>query len=188
MSQRLRKSQACHFSAVNALYFTLLTAQRFKNIRFAKWADIDFENALWIIKANEMKVASNGDNIVPLSEFAIKVLKRQRLLSAHSSFVFASENKAGVISESFVVKFLKTYALHHTLYGFRATFRTQCGECEDELLKMGVSVQIAELILHYSKGDEVVRAYDRAQAVRLRAKLMQWWGECLNRLCVFEVY
>lgn len=176
-----------HFSAVNALYLTLLTAQRSKNIRLCKWADIDFENALWTIKASEMKVSSNGDNIVPLNEFAFKVLQRQRLFSARSEFVFASESKQGVISESFAVKFLKTYALKHTLHGFRATFRTQCGECEDALLKQGLSVQIAELILHHSKGDEVARAYDRAQAVRLRAKLMQWWGQRLNSLCAFEL-
>lgn len=31
---------------INAIYFTLLTAQRSKNIRFAKWSDIDFENNL----------------------------------------------------------------------------------------------------------------------------------------------
>ena len=41
---------------INAIYFTLLTAQRSKNIRFAKWSDIDFKNNLWIIKADEMKV------------------------------------------------------------------------------------------------------------------------------------
>ncbi|HFS5121513.1 TPA: tyrosine-type recombinase/integrase [Campylobacter jejuni] len=65
---------------INAIYFTLLTAQRSKNIRFAKWSDIDFENNLWIIKADEMKVRTNGDNIIPLNKYALKILDIQRIL------------------------------------------------------------------------------------------------------------
>ncbi|ABS43228.1 site-specific recombinase, phage integrase family [Campylobacter jejuni subsp. doylei 269.97] len=169
---------------INAIYFTLLTAQRSKNIRFAKWSDIDFKNNLWVIKADEMKVSSNGDNIIPLNKYALKVLEIQRILNGNKEYIFTNNN--GIISESFGVKFFKTYNLEHTIHGFRSTFRSICTEKSDELIKLGIGKDIAEMILHHINGNEVTRAYDRAKAIDLRVKLMQWYGNYLNSLCGFD--
>ena len=179
------KEARTSLSVCNALYFTLLTAQRSKNIRFAKWQDIDFKAKIWTIKAKDMKVSLNGDNIVPLNEYALKVLEKQRLLSA-GEFVFMNNDK--FLSDNFGVKFFKKYDLKHTIHGFRSSFKTQCVENETLLLKRGISLNTSELILHHTKGDEVQKAYNRALALTQRIDLMAWWGEFLNSLCSFEIY
>lgn len=55
MYERIKNYPRTNTTIIHAIYFTLLTAQRSKNIRFAKWSDIDFKNNLWIIKADESK-------------------------------------------------------------------------------------------------------------------------------------
>ncbi|EAC1616341.1 tyrosine-type recombinase/integrase [Campylobacter jejuni] len=168
---------------INAIYFTLLTAQRSKNIRFAKWSDIDFENNLWIIKANEMKVRTNGDNIIPLNKYALKILDMQRILNGDKKYIFANNN--GTISENFAVRFFKFYNLEHTIHGYRSTFRSVYTNKSNELIQQGISKDIAEMILHHISGNEIERAYNRAKAIDLRVKLMQWYGNYLNSLCEF---
>ncbi|GML87012.1 hypothetical protein P0Q10_08105 [Campylobacter jejuni] len=84
------------------------------------------------------------------------------------------------------MKFFKTYNLEHTIHGFRSTFRSICTEKSDELIKLGIGKDIAEMILHHINGNEVTRAYDRAKAIDLRVKLMQWYGNYLNSLCGFD--
>ncbi|EPY0831605.1 tyrosine-type recombinase/integrase, partial [Campylobacter jejuni] len=168
---------------INAIYFTLLTAQRSKNIRFAKWSDIDFENNLWIIKADEMKVRTNGDNIIPLNKYALKILDIQRILNGDKKYIFANNN--GTISENFAVRFFKFYNLEHTIHGYRSTFRSVYTNKSNELIQQGISKDIAEMILHHINGNEIERAYNRAKAIDLRVKLMQWYGNYLNSLCEF---
>ncbi|EHN6916831.1 tyrosine-type recombinase/integrase [Campylobacter jejuni] len=169
---------------INAIYFTLLTAQRSKNIRFAKWSDIDFKNNLWIIKADEMKVSSNGDNIIPLNKYALKILDIQRILNGDKKYIFANNN--GTISENFAVRFFKFYNLEHTIHGYRSTFRSVYTNKSNELIQQGISKDIAEMILHHISGNEIERAYDRSKAINLRIKLMNWYGDYLNSLCDFD--
>lgn len=171
-------------SVVNGIYFALLTAQRSKNIRFAKWEEIDFENALWIIKAKDMKISSNGDNIIPLNTYALNILKIQKILNANQKYIFALHHST--LSENFANSFLKFYKLNHTLHGFRSTFKSTCIEKSDELIKLGISDSIVEMILHHTKKDKIERAYNRAKAIELRRLLMQWYGDYLNKLCAFE--
>lgn len=171
-------------NVVNGIYFALLTAQRSKNIRFAKWANIDFKNNLWIIKAKDMKISSNGDNIIPLNTYAMQILKIQKILNANKKYVFFNHNST--LSENFAKRFFTRYNLEHTLHGFRSTFKSICVEKSDELIKLGISDKIVEMILHHHKGDGVERAYNRAKAIELRRILMQWYGEYLNSLCAFD--
>lgn len=175
-----------NINIVNAIYFTLLTAQRSKNIRFAKWSEIDFENKLWIIKAQDMKVRSNGDNIIPLNKYALKILETQKILNSKSEYIFANDNNE-IISESYGIKFFKNYELNHTIHGYRSTFKSVCVDKSDELVKQGISDKVVEMILHHSKGDEIEKAYNRAKAIDLRIKLMKWYGEYLNSLCEFDL-
>lgn len=171
-------------NVVNGIYFTLLTAQRAKNIRFAKWEEIDFENNLWIIKAKDMKISNNGDNIIPLNDYALEILKIQKILNGNREYIFT--NYRSVLSGNFAVGFFKKYNLSHSLHGFRSTFKSICVEKSDELMKLGISEKIVEMILHHTKGDGVERAYNRAKAVELRRLLMYWYGEYLNSLCPFD--
>ncbi|WP_279041402.1 tyrosine-type recombinase/integrase [Campylobacter helveticus] len=178
------KSPKVNPNVVNGIYFALLTAQRSRNIRFAKWEEIDFKNHLWIIKAKNMKISYNGDNIIPLNKYALKILKIQKILNGSKEYIFA--NHHSVISENFAQAFFKKYHLEHTLHGFRSTFKSICIEKSDMLIQLGISDRIVEMILHHIRGDMVERAYNRAKAIELRKMLMQWYGEYLNSLYPFD--
>lgn len=179
-----RQRARVNVNIINAIYFTLLTAQRSKNIRFAKWSEIDFDNNLWVIQAEDMKVKSNGENIIPLNEYALKILQMQKMFNVNKEYVFFNFDKC--ISDNFASKFFKMYDLKHTIHGFRSTFRSICTEKSNELIKLGIGKDIAEMILHHVNGSEVERAYNRSKAIDLRKQLMNWYGEYLNSLCPFD--
>ncbi|EAL0797155.1 site-specific integrase, partial [Campylobacter jejuni] len=88
-------------------------------------------------------------------------------------------------SENFAVRFFKFYNLEHTIHGYRSTFRSVYTNKSNELIQQGISKDIAEMILHHINGNEIERAYNRAKAIDLRVKLMQWYGNYLNSLCEF---
>ncbi|MDR9419500.1 tyrosine-type recombinase/integrase [Gracilimonas sp.] len=71
----------------------LITGQRLGETSRMKWADIDTENALWIIPKKETK----GDrvHVVPLSDKAIEVLERLHELTGEKDYVFNSPKKDG---------------------------------------------------------------------------------------------
>ncbi|EAJ5160261.1 site-specific integrase, partial [Campylobacter jejuni] len=64
-------------------------------------------------------------------------------------------------------------------------FRSVYTNKSNELIQQGISKDIAEMILHHINGNEIERAYNRAKAIDLRVKLMQWYGNYLNSLCEF---
>lgn len=58
-----------------------------------------------------MKVRTNGDNIIPLNKYALKILDMQRILNGDKKYIFANNN--GTISENFCCKIFKFYNLEH---------------------------------------------------------------------------
>jgi integrase len=64
-------------TAARALEFTILTAARSSEVRFARWSEIDLERRLWTVPAARMKMRGDperGDHIVPLSDAAVAIL------------------------------------------------------------------------------------------------------------------
>lgn len=73
-----------------ALYLHILCATRPINAISAKWCDIDLENSIWTIKETDMKMKRK--HIIPLSKFAVQLLKIQKEFSGDYEFVFPSYN------------------------------------------------------------------------------------------------
>lgn len=75
------------------LKLLLITGQRLGETSRMKWADIDTENALWVIPKAETK----GDrvHVVPLSAMAIEVLENLHSLNGSKEYVFNSPRKDG---------------------------------------------------------------------------------------------
>jgi len=59
-----------------AVRLSLLTFLRPKEIRMARWEDIDFEEKMWLIPAEIMKMGK--EHFVPLSKQAVVVLEEQK--------------------------------------------------------------------------------------------------------------
>jgi integrase len=56
-----------------ALEFVILTAARSQEVRLATWSEFDFENGLWTVPAEHMKM--KREHVVPLSPEALAVLR-----------------------------------------------------------------------------------------------------------------
>ena len=159
-----------------ALKFLLLTFVRTIELRTACWADIDFDKAEWRIPAERMKMKEL--HIVPLSHQAIAVLRELQKYSGHWQWVFPSQHRPiNFMNENAVINALHRmgYKSKATGHGFRATASTILNE-------QGFSPDVIERQLAHSERNGVRRAYNHAEYLPERRKMMQWWADYLDGL------
>lgn len=161
-----------------ALKLLVLTATRPGELRGAQWAEFDEKRALWRIPAERMKMKT--EHTVPLSRQALKVLADMRAGSGNSQqgLLFPSPYYPGKpLSDGTLNSALARmgYKGIATAHGFRTLFST----CANEA---GWNSDVIEKQLAHEERDEVRAAYNRAQWLKERAELMQWWAGHLDGL------
>jgi len=157
-----------------ALKFLLLTFVRTTELRGAKWTEINFEKNEWRIPVERMKMKAL--HIVPLSRQAVAVLKEMKAFSGQWEFVFPNQHKpSGCMSENTMLFALYRMGYHSkaTGHGFRATASTILNE-------NGFNHDWIERQLAHAERDEVRAAYNYAQYLPERRKMMQWWANYLD--------
>ena len=175
----------------HAIYLQMLCANRPKNTAQAKWADIDLEKGIWTISGDDMKTDID-EHIVALSSYAIKLLKKQKLLSGNFKYVFPSTNNKGELTHITIdglriaminLGSKRKWFKKVTSHGFRSTFDTICELNSAELLNMGLPYQTPEVALSHKEKNQIKNAYvrKRTQIEHLK-KLMQWYGDYLNSI------
>ena len=158
-----------------ALRFLLLTFVRTAELRGAAWTEIDLDKAEWRIPAERMKM--RDPHIVPLSRQAVAVLEEMKLISHNSKFVFPNQHKpSGQMSENTILYALYRMGYHSraTGHGFRSTASTVLNES-------GFPPDVIERQLAHSERDKVRAAYNHAQYLPERRKMMQWWADYLDK-------
>ena len=154
--------------AAMALEFAILTAARSGEVLGARWAEIDFQNAIWTVPANRMK--GSRPHRVSLSRRAIAILNKMEAARA-GEFVFPGQ-RAGkplsVMALEMMLRRMKVKAV--TVHGFRSSFRDWCGEVST------FPREVAEAALAHISGDATERAYRRGDALEKRRKLMEAWS------------
>jgi integrase len=152
--------------------------QRPGEIRHMEWSEIDWEQELWEIPADKMKMRLS--HIVPLSSQAILILKNLYPITGSGLYVFPGARKGGrPLSEGGVRKALRTLGFKNeqvTPHGFRATART----IMDEIL--GFRVEYIEQQLAHAVKDVNGRAYNRTKHLPERKQMMQEWADYLEKL------
>ena len=164
-----------------ALKFLLLTFVRTTELRAASWEEIDFDKAEWRIPAERMKMREQ--HIVPLSKQAVAVLKELKSLTGQWSYVFANQHKpSGFMSENTMLYALYRMGYHSkaTGHGFRATASTILNE-------HGYEPSVIERQLAHAERNEVRAAYNHAQYLPERRKMMQWWADHLDEAATKSV-
>ena len=153
--------------------FGLLTWTRPKELRQAKWKQIDIEAAEWRIPAAEMKTGKHLQaHTVPLSKQAISILASLRDLSGHTEFLFPSNGAADrVISENTINNLFRRigYKDKQSHHGLRASARSLLSEREWQ-------AEALERQLDHREANKVVAAYARSQHLDERRKFMADWG------------
>lgn len=159
-----------------ALRLLLLTFVRTQELRGAQWAEIDWDKADWRIPAERMKM--NDLHIVPLSKQAIAVLRELQRNSGNRPNIFPNEhNPTTFMSENTMLYALYRMGYHSrtTAHGFRSTASTILNE-------HSFRADVIERQLAHCERDSVRAAYNHAQYLPERRKMMQWWADYLDEV------
>jgi integrase len=159
-----------------AIRLLLLTFVRQGELRQAQWKDIDFEAEQWRLPPETTKM--RDEHIVPLSKQALAILRELQEISGTSIYLFPSQNrqKNPIMSENTIGSILKKkmgYKGQMVGHGFRALASTSLNE-------MGFSADVIERQLAHAERNKVRAAYNRAQYLPERQKMMQWWGDYIE--------
>lgn len=158
----------------DALLFTILTACRTAEVRFAharEFSDLDGPNPLWEVPAARMKM--ERDHVVPLSRQAAEIARRW-VGRRDDGMLFGAATVSGVISENTMLFALYRLGYHSkaTVHGFRGTFSTIANEHE-------WNSDWVELSLAHVQGG-VRGAYNAARYLNQRRELLQWWADFID--------
>ena len=154
-----------------AFRFLVLTAARSKEVRGARWSEVDCDGAVWTIPASRMK--GGREHRAPLSVQAVALLREAGTLADASGLVFPSA-KGAAMSDSTLSKLLRENGFEAVPHGFRSSLRDWTAELTD------VPHVVAEIALAHVEGSATVRAYRRTDLFEKRRKLMQKWADYLT--------
>ena len=167
-----------------ALQFILLTFVRTNELIHARWREIDFVNREWIIPAEKMKMRRY--HIVPLSSQAISILEVLRARNTFNSrpdqefdWVFPqTRSPRKPMSNMTMLTALKKLGFKEktTIHGFRAVAMTAIKE------RLHYQHDIVNRQLAHAPSDQLGRAYDRAEFLDQRRKMMRDWANYLDKI------
>jgi len=154
-----------------------LTLVRPGELRRAEWAEFDMERAEWRLPAEKMKMRE--PHLVPLSRQAVAILHELAPFTDAGRYVFPSvRTRQRPMSENTINAALRRLG-HQTDqmcgHGFRAMASTLLNE-------MGWAPDVIERQLAHAPRNQVRAAYNRAQHLADRRRMMQAWADYLDGL------
>ena len=159
----------------------IYTFVRTKELRLAEWKEFELksENPVWTIPAERMKM--RREHLVPLSSQSIQLLRQVSEISEGERLVFPSQNNPNrPMSENTLLYALYRMGYHSraTTHGFRSVASTILNESE-KWYPDAIERQLAHV-----ETNKVRAAYDRAEHLPERRRMMQWWSDYLDALKV----
>jgi len=167
------------FVVCQALKVLPLLAARSGEFRAAEWNEFDLESALWTIPAAHRKLTKiqkedvNNIHLIPLSTQAVSLLKELRLFTGQGKYVFPSvRGDSRPMSENTINAALHGMGFKGEVvgHGFRSMFSTY-------LNQEGFNPDAIERQLAHREKNEVRAAYNRAEYMAERNKMMQHWAD-----------
>ena len=141
----------------------------------ARWDEIDFDKRIWTIPAIRMK--KKLEHKVTLSDQCLALLETMKEISQHSEFIFPGDRTPHKPSNSSTANMaIKRMGYGGLLvsHGLRALASTTLNE-------QGFDFDVIESALAHVEKNDVRRAYNRAEYIERRRKLMDWWSEHIER-------
>lgn len=163
----------------SALRLAALVFLRPGELRKAEWSEINFDKSEWRIPAGRMKM--KAPHIVPLSRQAIVILRDLQPLTNRldRQYVFPSERTwRRPMSNNTINAALRSLGYSHdqmTGHGFRSTASTLLNE-------LGWNRDAIERQLAHAERDSVRAAYNYAEHLPERRRMMQAWADHLDEL------
>jgi integrase len=151
--------------AARALEFTILTAARTGEARFARWSEFDPTARVWTVPGERMKMGK--DHRVPLCDRAVAILRE---LPRESDAVFPGRSAGGFTNQDTMADVLAKLRPALTVHGFRSTFRDWAAETT------GYPNHVLEMALAHAIPNGVEAAYRRGDLFEKRRRLMTDWA------------
>ena len=165
------------FTTRCALRLAPLVFVRPGELRHAEWAEFDFDKAEWRIPASKMKVKQQ--HIVPLAHQAVSILREIQAMTGGGRYVFPGERTSKrPMSENTINAALRRmgYAKEEmTGHGFRSMASTLLHE-------LGLPHAVIERQLAHGERNKVSAAYNYAEYLPERKKMMQGWADYLAEI------
>lgn len=166
-----------HFVTKCALRLAPLVFVRPGELRQAEWKEFCFDSNEWHIPAEKMKMREK--HIVPLSRQSIAILQELKPLTGDSKYVFPSiRTPHRPMSNNTVLGALRRLGYtsdEMTGHGFRSMACTLLNE-------QGWNRDAIERQLAHAERNSIRAAYNYAEHLPERRKMMQEWAEYLEKL------
>lgn len=145
-------------------------------LRKGEWKEIDFERCEWRIPAARMKMRE--PHIVPLSKQSLALLQELHRYTGNGILIFPQRSKQRPMSENTINAALRRLGYSKdemTGHGFRSTASTLLNE-------QGWTPDAIERQLAHCERNGIRAAYNYAQHLPERKKMMQAWADYLDSL------
>lgn len=166
-----------HLVTALALKLAPLVFVRPGELRAAEWSEFDLPNAEWRIPGARMKMGEL--HIVPLSRQALAILDELKPLARGGRYLFPSlRTRDRPMSDNTINAALRRLGYskeEQTGHGFRSMASTLLNE-------LGFPPDVIELQLAHSERNKVRAAYNKAQRLPERRRMMQAWSDYLDGL------
>lgn len=159
-----------------AFEFMILTATRSKEVRGARWVEIDEAAQTWTIpgdNGNGRRMKTGREHIVPLTTRTLAILREAQALNASQDLIFPDTTTRRMMSENrfLVVRDGLGYSKDTcTPHGFRSSFRDWAAE------ETSFPSEVAEMALAHTIKSKVEAAYRRGALLAKRRELMDAWA------------
>lgn len=147
------------------------------NLRVMEWSEINFEEKIWTIPAEKMKM--KNAHIVPLTDKVVSLLKEAELYKQSDYVFYSPTTTKKPISDNSINQALQRigYKDKMTGHGFRHTASTLLHE---HIHIHKIPSEVIELQLAHTDKNQIRAVYNKAQFLDLRFELMNWWSNFLE--------
>jgi integrase len=160
-----------------ALKLAPLVFVRPGELRAAEWPEFDLPNAEWRIPGARMKMGE--PHVVPLARQALAILRELQPFARGGRYLFPSlRTRDRPMSNNTINAALRRLGYsseEQTGHGFRSMASTLLNE-------QGFPPDVIELQLAHAERNKVRAAYNKAQRLPERRKMMQAWADYLDGL------
>lgn len=164
-------------SVMSALRVAPLVFVRPGELRAATWSEFDLPGKEWRIPGDRMKMGR--EHVVPLANQVITELRDLEQHTGNGDLLFPSLRSVDrPISDNTLNAALRRLGFgkdEMTAHGFRTMASTRLNE-------MGFHPDVIELQLAHVEGNKVRAAYNKAERLAERRKMMQAWADYLDGL------
>ena len=154
-------------------WFMCYTFVRTQELRLMEWSEIDYKAKIWRIPAEKMKM--DRPHLVPLAPQAMKILKQIKAMSFSDKYVFFNTTTRKPYSTNAFITALwrMGYKGKMTGHGFRGLASTTLHE--QEYMHEAIELQLA-----HEKENKISKAYNGAQHLPYRTKMMNEWANFID--------